>query len=169
MPTRRPCFRHSAAAGGTARIWSRIFMKNKSSCGTPASMAPAVAALLVCLGGCSHKAEEPRTAASAVANVTLTAAQRQNIRVYTVQPTQYRKTIEVNGVVDFDNDQATSVLAPFSGPVSRLLVSAGDPVKQGAPLAAVASPDFAAAVSAYQKALATAQTNRRLAALHKDL
>ena len=26
-------------------------------------------------------------------------------------------------MVDFDNDQATSVLAPFSGPVSRLLVS----------------------------------------------
>jgi cobalt-zinc-cadmium efflux system membrane fusion protein len=53
--------------------------------------------------------------------------------------------------------------------VSRLLVSLGDQVKKGAPLAAVESPDFAAAISAYHKALATAQTNRRLADLDKDL
>ncbi len=57
----------------------------------------------------------------------------------------------------------------LSGPVSRLLVSLGDQVKKGAPLAAVASPDFAAAISAYHKALATAQTNRHLADLDKDL
>ena len=35
-------------------------------------------------------------------------------------------------MVDFDNDQATSVLAPFSGPVSRLLVSPGDTGQKGA-------------------------------------
>ena len=70
---------------------------------------------------------------------------------------QFHKTVETTGMVDFDNDQATSVLAPFSGPVSRLLVSLGDQVKKGEPLAVVDSPDFAAAVSAYRKALATAQ------------
>jgi membrane fusion protein, heavy metal efflux system len=129
----------------------------------------AMAALLLCLSGCSHHADESQTPTLSGSNVTLTAAQRQNIRVYTVQPAKFRKTVETNGVVDFDNDQATSVLAPFSGPVSRLLVSVGDPVKKGAPLAAVASPDFAAALSAYQKALATAQTNRHLADLDKDL
>ncbi len=141
-------------------------MINKKSPGMPASMA---AAALLCLAGCSHKADEPAPAAVSGNTVTLTPAQRQNVRVYAVQPAKFHKTIETNGVVDFDNDQATSVLAPFSGPVSRLLVSVGDPVKKGAPLAAVASPDFAAALSAYQKALATAQTNRRLADLDKDL
>jgi len=60
-------------------------------------------------------------------------------------------------------------LAPFSGPVSRLLVAPGDSVKKGAPLAVVDSPDFAAAISAYRKALATARTSRRLADLDKDL
>jgi membrane fusion protein, heavy metal efflux system len=134
-----------------------------------ASLAPVLAAaMLGCLGGCSHKADESQSPVSGN-SVTLTAAQRQNIRLYTAQPAKFRKTIETNGVVDFDNDQATGVLAPFSGPVSRLLVSVGDSVKKGAPLAAVASPDFAAALSAYQKALATAQTNRRLADLDKDL
>ncbi len=68
-----------------------------------------------------------------------------------VEPAKFHKTIEATGAVDFDNDQATSVLAPFSGPVSRLLVSLGDQVKKGDPLAAVDSPDFAAAISAYQK------------------
>src|SRR5277367_4591384 len=146
-----------------------MFMKNKSSSRRPASMAQAVAAVLVCLGGCSHKADEPQTPAAAVTNVTLTAAQRQNIRVYTVQPAKFRKTIETTGVVDFDNNQATSVLAPFSGPVSRLLVSLGDPVKKGDPLAEVASPDYATAIGTYRKALATAKTDRRLADLDRDL
>ena len=61
------------------------------------------------------------------------------------------------------------MLAPFSGPVSRLLVAAGDKVKKGDPLAEVDSPDFAAAVGAYDKALAIAQTNRKLADIDKDL
>ncbi len=61
------------------------------------------------------------------------------------------------------------MLAPFSGPVSRLLVAAGDKVKKGDPLAEVDLPDFAAAVGAYDKALAIAQTNRKLADIDQDL
>jgi len=61
------------------------------------------------------------------------------------------------------------VLAPFGGPVSRLLVSTGQKVKAGDPLAEVDSPDFAAAISAYRKALSTAQTLRRVADMDKDL
>ena len=102
-------------------------------------------------------------------NVTLTPAQRQNIHLYTVAPSKFHRTIETNGVVDFDNDQATGVLAPFSGPVSRVLVSLGEHVKPGQPLATVESPDFAAAIGAYRKALASARTARRLADLDKDL
>jgi len=30
---------------------------------------------------------------------------------------KFHQGIDATGVVDFDNDQATSVLAPFSGPV----------------------------------------------------
>jgi cobalt-zinc-cadmium efflux system membrane fusion protein len=48
-------------------------------------------------------------------------------------------------------------------------VSLGDQVKKGDPLAEIDSPDFAAAIGAYRKALATAKTNRRLADLDKDL
>jgi membrane fusion protein, heavy metal efflux system len=133
------------------------------------SLAVAAAAIVVS-SACTPKADNDAQPASVTAsNVTLTPAQRENIHLYTVQAAKFRKTIETTGVVDFDNDQATSVLAPFSGPVSRLLVSLGAQVKQGDPLAVVASPDFAAGVSAYRKALETARTNRRLADLDKDL
>ncbi|MDQ2861315.1 MAG: efflux RND transporter periplasmic adaptor subunit, partial [Pseudomonadota bacterium] len=88
--------------------------------------------------GCAPKPDNHAQAASMAArNVTLTAAQLRRIRLYTVASSKFRKTIEAAGVVDFDNDHATSVLAPFSGPVSRLLVSLGDAVKKGEPLAAV--------------------------------
>jgi membrane fusion protein, heavy metal efflux system len=120
--------------------------------------------------GCAPKGDDKSQTPSVTAsNVTLTPAQRENIHLYAVQPAKYRRTIETTGAVDFDNDQATSVLAPFSGPVSRLLVSLGAQVKLGDPLALVDSPDFATAIGTYRKALATARTDRRLADLDKDL
>ena len=135
--------------------------------GAPAHAGLALLIVAACVG-CSSNKDEPQVSAKA-ANVTLTAAQRQNLTLYSVAPAKFRRTVEAAGVVDFDNDQATSVLAPFGGPVTRLMVALGAQVKKGDPLAAVASPDFAAALSGYQKALATAQTNRRLADLDKDL
>jgi cobalt-zinc-cadmium efflux system membrane fusion protein len=130
-----------------------------------------IAAAWLC--GCSGRAEETRPAAAAAAadlgNVHLSDAQRGHIQIFEVQSAAFHRIIETTGVVDFDNDQATSVLAPFSGPVSRVLVALGQAVKKGDALAAVDSPDFASAISAYQKALATAQTNRRLADLDQDL
>jgi len=143
-------------------------MKNKSI------LSRALA--FVCLGAvlsstaCSPKTDGVgQTASVTPSNVTLTPAQRDNIHLYTVAASHFRKTVEATAAVDFDNDQATSVLAPFSGPVSRLLVSLGEHVKQGQPLAVVDSPDFATAISAYRKAISTAQTARRLADLDKNL
>jgi cobalt-zinc-cadmium efflux system membrane fusion protein len=126
--------------------------------------------VLVLVTACSPKGDvNPQTPSVTASNVKLTPEQRRNIHLYTVAQSTFHKTVETTGVVDFDNDQATSVLAPFSGPVSRLLVSLGEHVKLGAPLAVVDSPDFAAAISAYRKAIATAQTLRRLADLDQDL
>ena len=135
----------------------------------PVAAIMVMIAVLPC-AGCSSKSDSaPQTAAAMTGNVMLTSAQRQNVRLYTVASSPYHRTIETTGIVDFDNDQATSVLAPFSGPVSRLVVSLGDQVKKGSALAEVDSPDFATAIGAYRKALATARTNRRLADLDRDL
>ena len=125
---------------------------------------------LILIAACSPKADvNPQTPSVTANNVKLTPEQRRNVHLYKVAPSTFHKTVETTGVVDFDNDHATSVLAPFSGPVSRLLVSLGDHVKLGAPLAVVNSPDFATAISAYRKAIAAAQTARRLADLDKEL
>jgi cobalt-zinc-cadmium efflux system membrane fusion protein len=137
----------------------------------PRAVAIFVLLMAASLAACSPEAAElPLAPASdAASNVKLTDAQLQRISLYTVAPSSFRKTIETNGIVDFDNEQATSVLAAFSGPVSRLLVAPGDRVKKGDPLALVDSADFASAISTYRKAIATAQTARKLADLDKDL
>ena len=126
----------------------------------------AAAMSLSMAAGCSPKSD---TGAPRGQNVVLTQAQRQKITLFTVTRMTYRRTVDTTGVVDFDHDQASPVLAPISGPVSRLLVQPGEKVKKGDALAAVISPDFAAAVSAYRKALVTADTARKLANLDKDL
>ncbi len=140
----------------------------RSSRGLPRAAALATVAAILAGSSCTSRVDNNAQSVTA-SNVRLTPAQRQNIHLYTVAPSRFRRTLETTAEVDFDNDQATSVLAPFSGPVSRLLVAQGDEVSKGQPLAIVDSPDFAAAISAYQKALATARTNRQLADLDQDL
>ena len=151
-------------------------MNNGLSCaksladGRKFQMAVVVLAAIVSFTGCSDKVDDhAQTSSATVSNVTLTTEQRQRIQLYNVAPSKFHKTTQTTGTVDFDNDQATSVLAPFGGPVSRLIVSIGQKVKAGDPLAEVASPDFAAAISAYRKALSTAKTLRRVADVDKDL
>lgn len=132
--------------------------------------AAAFAAAAVVLAGCSAPDKNAPPAAQAKpSNVKLTDAQRQHIHVYAVAPSTFRKTTIANGVVDFDNDHATSVIAAFSGPVTKLLVAPGDRVKKGDALAEVASADFSAAVETYRKALATAKNDRSIANIDKDL
>lgn len=125
------------------------------------------AASVVLMTACSP--DGAKKSSETPSNVTLTSAQLKHIHIYTVAESAFHRTLDVDGVVDFDNDQATSVLAPMSGPVSRLLVQPGDRVKKGQLLATVDSPDYAAAVAAYRKAVAAAQAARRLADMDKDL
>jgi len=129
----------------------------------------ALAAALVALSACGSKPDAAAQAAATPQNVTLTSAQLQHIRLVTVAEADFHKTIEAAGVVDFDNDQSTSVTSPISGLVTRLLVAPGQPVAAGQALAMVDSSDFAAATSAYAKALATARTTRQLADADKAL
>jgi cobalt-zinc-cadmium efflux system membrane fusion protein len=120
--------------------------------------------LVLAAAGCSPRTEPAEPAASSSGtNATLTAAQRANLHTAIVRRATFHKTVETTGTVGFDNDQATTVLAPISGPVSKLLVSLGDEVKAGQPLAMIDSPDFTAAVSGYRKALATAHNARHIA------
>jgi len=130
----------------------------------------AIAALLCAVAlVASCGPDNSQKASRTPSNVMLTDAQLKHIRIYTAQVSRFHKSLDVDGVVDFDNDHATSVIAPMSGPVSRLLVQPGDHVSKGQLLATVDSPDYAAAVAAYRKAVVAASAARKLADMDKDL
>jgi cobalt-zinc-cadmium efflux system membrane fusion protein len=65
--------------------------------------------------------------------------------------------------VAFNGDRSTQVISPVSGPVTRLLVQPGASVAKGIALATVSSPDFAAAIGDYRKAVANATNLQRIA------
>jgi cobalt-zinc-cadmium efflux system membrane fusion protein len=130
------------------------------------SRAFVVAFALLALAACSPDNGERK--APSASNLILTDAQKKNIRIFAVEPSSFHKTVDTNGIVDFDNDQATSVMSPISGPVSRLLVSPGTHVSKGQPLATVASPDYATAIGAYRTAIVAAAAARSLANMDKD-
>ena len=121
------------------------------------------------LAACSSGTGAPEVAATTPHNVTLTKEQQQSIQIYTVEPSTFHRVVDTTGIVDYDQNRATAVLAPFSGPVIKVLVSLGETVKQGQPLATVASPDFAAALDGYRKALAAARAAAKVAATDNDL
>lgn len=129
-------------------------------------LAAAAAALLA---GCSSGGDTSEQATPQVSNVRLTAAQRQHIRIETVAPAAFRRTIAAPGTVDYDNDQATTVTSQFTGPLTRLLVSLGQHVAKGQPIALVQSADYASAVGTYRKAVVAAANARRIANADKDL
>jgi cobalt-zinc-cadmium efflux system membrane fusion protein len=133
-----------------------------------AFLSVAGAALLAVVPACPA-AESAPPAPAAASNLVLTAGQREKVHIETVKPSTFRRTIETTGTVAFDDDLATTILAPISGPVSRLAVSLGAKVRAGDVLATVASPDYATAISGYRKAVATAKNARRLAELAEQL
>jgi cobalt-zinc-cadmium efflux system membrane fusion protein len=129
----------------------------------------AAIALAALAGGCQRQSESDGSTKPGSTNVTLTAGQRERIHLETVTRSTFRRVIDTTGTVGFDNDQATTVLAPISGPVAQLLVSLGAKVNAGEALALIDSPDFAAAVSAYRKAVATAKNTRRIVDMDEEL
>ncbi len=123
------------------------------------------AAVLLIAGGCHRESDDAATDTTATAK----PAALRNVRTETVATASFQRTIETTGTVAFDQNRSTQVLSPISGPVSRILVNIGSRVSRGEPLAVVASPDFAADVSALRKAEATARNARRIADLDQQL
>ncbi|HST28643.1 MAG TPA: efflux RND transporter periplasmic adaptor subunit [Rudaea sp.] len=128
-----------------------------------------LAAVIFLLGGCSSGGSVNAPVSAAPGDVKLTPAQMQHVNLYTVAESQFHKAIHTNGTVDFDQERSTGLLAPMSGPVSKLLVAPGDHVTKGQALAWVDSPDFAAAVGAFRKADAAARNTRHIADVDRDL
>ena len=124
--------------------------------------------------GCGSRADADSVAARADSgrkdsSVVLPTEQRERIGVVTVAPSAFHKVVQTTGTVAYDGDQSTQILAPISGPVTRILVQPGVRVHRGQALAYVSSPDFAEAVADFRKARATAVNAQRVADLDAQL
>lgn len=128
----------------------------------------AVAAMAI-LAACSSSSDQDNSATPAIANVRLTKAQRSHVQLYTVVPAGYRERVEAPATVDYDNNQTTSVVSPFTGPVTQIFAAQGQAVGRGQPLATVASGDVATALAAYRKAAVAAANAQRVASADRDL
>ena len=110
-----------------------------------------VFAVSLILAACT-KTQETKTDTGETTTKTAT----RNVRTQVVAVQSYRKTIDTTGTVAFNSNRSTQVLSPISGPVARILTGVGTRVNRGQPLAVVASPDFAASVSALRKEIGRA-------------
>ena len=102
-------------------------------------------------------------------DVTVTPAQMARIHVAAVSFAPFRAAVQTTGTVAFNGDRSTQVLAPVSGPITRILVNPGAYVRKGAPLATVTSPDFASAIAAFRKAQSQYRNAQRIADLDAQL
>ena len=102
-------------------------------------------------------------------DVTLTPAQLAKVRVDAVTYTPFRTSVQTTGTVAFNGDRSTQVLAPVSGPITRILVNPGAYVRKGAALATVTSPDFATAIATFRKAQSQYRNAQRIADLDAQL
>lgn len=138
---------------------------DRSSLSLALTALTVVATLTACARGgeADARGADSTTASARPSLLTLTPAQQARIHLVTAAPTSFQPSVQTTGTVVFNGDRSTQVLSPVSGPVARLLVQPGTSVSKGTPLATVSSPDFAAAVAAYRKAVATAQNAQRIA------
>jgi cobalt-zinc-cadmium efflux system membrane fusion protein len=102
-------------------------------------------------------------------DVALTPAQLAKVRVEAVTFAPFRTSVQTTGTVAFNGDRSTQVLAPVSGPITRILVNPGAYVRKGAALAMVTSPDFASAIATYRKAQSQYRNAQRIADLDAQL
>ncbi|MGD0772343.1 MAG: efflux RND transporter periplasmic adaptor subunit [Candidatus Solibacter sp.] len=121
-----------------------------------------------------QKLQKPESKAEAASTVqpgmfTLTADQLGHLKTVVVGKTTWSVAVHTTGTVDWDADHTTQAITQVNGPISRILVDTGTPVKLGDPLLYVGSPDVVAAVSTYRKARNREAFNKRIVDRTKEL
>jgi membrane fusion protein, heavy metal efflux system len=77
--------------------------------------------------------------------------------------------IHTTGTVDWDADHTTQAITQVNGPITRILVDLGTPVRKDQPLLYVSSPDLANGIAAYRKARNREAYNKRIVDRMKEL
>jgi len=89
-----------------------------------------------------------------------TPEQWTGIKTAKVRETAFPSLVSTDGKIAFNDDTTTPVFSPFSGRVTRLIASAGDPVTKGSPLFEIAASEFAQAENDLVAAAAALRTAR---------
>jgi cobalt-zinc-cadmium efflux system membrane fusion protein len=131
---------------------------------TPQSLHSAAAlAFLLILTAChSNSGEQASQMTSFSSNASKSATpqlfnipadQMAHVQVVTVQPTSLTHSLRLTGAVDYNAFNTTPVITQVGGPVSRVLVVAGEHVRVGQPMLELSSPDYSQLLDTYVKAV----------------
>jgi len=154
----RFCGKTAVGSGRQAVVWS--------ACGM---------ALLLAFSSCSRlpQAEsagpEQLQPAGQPDLFTVPADQLAHLQTAAVQKVSWAVSVATTGTVDWDADHTTQAITQVGGPISRIVVDTGTPVRANDPLLFVASPDVAGAISTYRKARNREEFNQRIVDREKML
>ncbi|HLK63645.1 MAG TPA: efflux RND transporter periplasmic adaptor subunit [Bryobacteraceae bacterium] len=100
---------------------------------------------------------------------TVPSDQLARLKTAPVRSTNWAVAVHTTGTVDWDADHTTQAITQVNGPITRILVDLGTPVKKDQPLLYVSSPDIANAVATYRKARNREAYNKRIVDRMKEL
>ena len=136
---------------------------------------PAACALLALVQfGCTSTETEKKEKAAEIKSetpglFTVPPDQLAHLKVSPVTTASWPTAIRTTGTVDWDQDHTTQAITQVNGPISRILVDFGTPVKANQPLLYVNSPDVANAIATYRKARNREVFNKQVRDRQKEL
>ncbi len=100
---------------------------------------------------------------------TVPPDQMARLKTIQVRGISWQVAVHTTGTVDWDQDHTTQAITQVNGPISRILVDLGTPVKKDEPLLYVSSPDVANGIATYRKARNREAFNKRIVDRMKEL
>lgn len=136
----------------------------------PAALTAGLGLSQLACGESKRAESKPAAGSSAQAGLfTVSQDQLAHLRIGKVAKASWGVAIHTTGTVDWDQDHTTQAITQVNGPITRILVDVGTPVKKDQPLLYVSSPDVANAIAAYRKARNREQYNKRVVGRMKEM
>src|SRR6266516_3904699 len=136
------------------------------------AVSACLAVIHLALTGCRKENEHAEVPPARVENgrviVEPGSPPAASVSIETAQPPA-AVTLALNGRIVWDDNVTTRLFTPFAGRVTKIHVEAGQSIEAGAPLAAIASPDFGQAQADARRAETDFALAERTAARLREL
>ena len=143
-------------------------MKTKSKIAVSACLAVIHLALTGCPKENEHAEVPPARVENGRVIVEPGSPPAASVSIETAQPPA-AVTLALNGRIVWDDNVTTRLFTPFAGRVTKIHVEAGESIEAGAPLVAIASPDFGQAQADARRAATDSALAERTAARLREL